>query len=711
MGASRALAAASALASLLWMGNSMAEPQAPDDPYLWLEQVDAARSLEWVRSHNALSTSWITQDPGFAPLRDQIRAILDSKDRIPYARRMGAFLYNFWRDGEHPRGLWRRTSIEQYRLAEPKWETVLDLDALAASEKENWVWKGETCRYPDWDRCLINLSRGGADAVVVREFDLERKAFVADGFTLPEAKSDVQWIDRDTIFVGTDFGAGTLTDSGYPRIVKQWRRGTPLASAHTVFEGVKTDVAVGASVYERPGVRRQIIQRSVTFYTSKHWLLEGEALVPLAVPDDAQLGFFGPQLLVQLREPWKVAPGADAQSYPAGSLLAIDLARFQSGARDFTILFAPTERTALETYIATRSALVLSTLDNVKGRLVEWSFHDGSWSRRAVAAPAFGSLGVLALDHEQSDDYFITHVDFLTPDSLELAHVGSDAREPLKRRPAFFDASKFEIAQYQVASKDGTQVPYFIVKPRALRLDGGNPTLLYGYGGFEVSLTPWYSAGVGKAWLEKGGVYVLANIRGGGEFGPRWHEAALKEKRQNAYDDFIAVAQDLIARGITRPSRLGIMGGSNGGLLMGVMLTQRPDLFGAVVCQVPLLDMRRYSHLLAGASWMGEYGDPDDPAQWAFIGKYSPYQNLRKGTAYPNVLFATSTRDDRVHPGHARKMMARMEEMGVKNAWYYENTEGGHAGAADNSQIAFMNALEYTFLWKMLNAEPSATPK
>jgi prolyl oligopeptidase len=690
----------SGLVSALLLGSASAAPAAgpPPDPYRWLEAVDGEAALAWVASHDTVSTTMIEAQPGFAKLRGQIREILDSKDRLAYVRKMGAHFYNFWRDADHPRGVWRRTSLDEYRKAAPQWETVLDLDALAKVEGENWVWKGEECRYPDWDRCLISLSRGGADAAVVREFDLASSRFVADGFGLAEAKSEVHWLDRDHLFVGSDFGAGSLTDSGYPRMVKLWQRGQPLSAARTIFEGQKTDVAVSGFVSERPHFKRQLIMRSITFYTSEYWLREDDKLVRIAVPEDAQLGFFGPQMLVQLRKNWST----DRATYAGGSLIAIDFERFRAGRRDFQVLFEPTERTALDSYIATRSHLVLSTLDNVKGRLVEWAFAEGRWTQRAVAAPDFGSLGVSAFDDDASDDYFMTHVDFLTPDSLYLARAGSDQRELLKRRPAFFDASAFEIAQYEATSRDATKVPYFIVQPKGMVLDGSHPTLLYGYGGFEVSLTPWYSAGVGKAWLERGGVYVMANIRGGGEFGPRWHEAALKDKRQNAYDDFIAVAEDLIQRKITRPNRLGIMGGSNGGLLMGVMLTQRPDLFGAVVCQVPLLDMYRYSHLLAGASWMGEYGDPDQPAEWDFIGRYSPYHNLKKGVAYPNVLFATSTRDDRVHPGHARKMMARMEELGVKNAWYYENTEGGHAGAADNSQLAFMNALEYTFLWKML---------
>jgi len=674
-------------------------PEDTPDPYLWLEDVGGLHALDWVRAHNAISAEMFTRNPAFETTREQLRAILDSSERIPYVSRMGDFFYNFWRDGEHPRGRWRRTSLAQYRTATPDWETLLDLDELARAEGENWVWKGQQGRYPDWDRCLISLSRGGADAVVVREFDLPSKTFVSDGFALPEAKSTVSWLDRDTLFVGSDFGAGSLTDSGYPRDVRLWWRGTPLASATVVFAGQPADVAVGAYVSQRPGYRREIIQRSPSFFTGEYWLREGGQLRRIAVPDDAQLDFFGPQLLVQLRSDWH--PGGDT-TYKAGSLLAIDFAAFAAGARDFQTLFVPSERTALDAYATTRTHVVLSILDDVKGRLAEWHFDGGAWRRRDVAAPSFGSLGVAALDHGETDEYFLTHVDFLTPESLYLAQAGTDARERLKQRPAFFDAGALVIDQYEAVSRDATRVPYFIVKPRDLVPDGSHATLLYGYGGFEVSLTPSYPAAAGKAWLEKGGVYVVANIRGGGEFGPRWHAAALKDQRQNAYDDFIAVAQDLIGRGITRPARLGIMGGSNGGLLMGVMITQRPELFGAVVCQVPLLDMRRYNRLLAGASWMGEYGDPDDADQWAYIRRYSPYQNLRSGVAYPSILFTTSTRDDRVHPGHARKMMARMEELGVTTAWYYENMEGGHAGAADNSQAAFMNALEYTFLWEML---------
>ncbi|MGQ5525121.1 prolyl oligopeptidase family serine peptidase [Chitinimonas sp. PSY-7] len=671
------------------------------DTYQWLEEVGGTKSLEWVKAQNAISRGMLEQEPSYAALRSQILDILDSKARIPYVSKLGDYYYNFWRDAEHPRGVWRRTTMASYKAAEPKWETVLDLDALAREENENWVFKNSNCRYPNYDRCLIELSRGGADAVVVREFDIASKSFVKDGFTLPEAKTSVSWQSANAIFVGTDFGPGSQTDSGYPRIVKLWERGAPLSAAKTVYEGQKADISVSANVLERTGYRYEVVERGLTFYTSETWLREGGKLSRIAVPDDAKVSFFGPQILVHLRKPWRIGD----QTWPAGSLLATDFKAFQAGQRQFTSLFTPTATTALERdgVSFTKNYVLLSTLDKVKGRIIEWQFDAGKWTSRNVTAPAFGSLGVIGIDEDGSDEYFLTHVDFLTPDSLYLGQAGSDDHELLKQRPAFFDASHFEIAQYEAKSKDGVQVPYFIVKNRDMKLDGNNPTLLYGYGGFEVSLTPWYSAGAGKAWLEKGGVYVVANIRGGGEFGPRWHQAALKQHRQKAYDDFAAVAEDLIARKITQPKKLGIMGGSNGGLLMGVMLTQRPDLFGAVVCQVPLLDMRRYNQLLAGASWMGEFGNPDVASEWQYIRKFSPYHNIKAGVKYPNVLFTTSTRDDRVHPGHARKMMAKMQNMGIKNAWYYENIEGGHAGAADNRQKADMTALEYSFLWKTLN--------
>jgi len=674
--------------------------QDTDDPYLWLEDVGGEKPLEWVKTQNAVSSKALEASPDFAPIHDRLLAMLDSNARIPFVSKQGPWFYNFWRDAEHVRGLWRRTSLAEYRKPEPRWETVLDLDALSKAENENWVWHGAECLYPARERCLLNLSRGGSDAVVVREFDVVSKSFVENGFVLAEAKSSVSWRDRNSVYVGTDFGPDSLTTSGYPRIVKLWHRGTPISAAETIFSGEAGDVSVQASVSDEPGYHREFITRAVTFYTSETWLREHGKLVKLDVPDDAEASTWRDQITVKLRSDWTIG----GKTYPAGALLAMDLKKFLKGERDFELLFIPDAHTSLQTLASTRHHLIVNTLENVRSKLYSLAHEHGRWTRAPIDAPAFGSVSVAAVDEDHSDDYFLTFTDFLTPTSLYLASLdGSkkDRRELLKQLPAFFNAEGLEIAQFEAISKDGTRVPYFQVSRKGLALDGNNPTLLYGYGGFEVSMTPAYSGGIGSAWLEKGGVYVLANIRGGGEFGPEWHESAIKQNRQRTYDDFIAIAEDLIARKVTSPKHLGIQGGSNGGLLMGVMLTERPDLFNAVVCQVPLLDMRRYSHLLAGASWMGEYGDPDKPEEWEWIKHYSPYQNVVKEKSYPRVLFLTSTRDDRVHPGHARKMAAKMEAQG-HDVLYYENIEGGHAGAANQKQAAELSALAFTFLWQTL---------
>lgn len=684
------------------MSNSDGEPSPPPaDPFAWLEEIDGVRALQWVAAHNEISSARFAREPEFEKLRGRILAVLDSPDRIPYIRKMGSRVYNFWRDAQHPRGIWRRTNWDEYRRPDPHWETVLDLDALAQAEGESWVWGGAECRYPDWERCLVHLSRGGGDAFVVREFDLETRQFVDGGFALPEAKTSIQWLDRDRVFVGTDEGPGSLTDSGYPRRVKIWQRGTPISAARTVFEASSTDISASGYVSERRGYRRPIVQQSMTFYTARYWLHGDGGLESIAVPEDAEIGFFSAFLLVQLRSEWD----CDATVHPAGSLLAIEFERFQRGNREFDSLFAPSAERALGGYATTRNFVLLNILDKVRSRIVEQHRVDGQWLQREVQVPPFGSLGIAALDRDESDAYLLTHVDFLTPDSLVLARAGEDECNALKQRPAFFDAQGMTIRQHEAVSADGTKIPYFVVEPRAMRPDGDNPALLNGYGGFEVSLTPSYSATIGMAWLAKGGVYVLANIRGGGEFGPRWHEAARRQGREKSFEDFAAVADDLVLRGITRRARLGIMGGSNGGLLVGVMATRWPERFGAVVCQVPLLDMRRYHRLLAGASWMAEYGNPDEPDDWSFLQRYSPYENLRPGVRHPQMLFTTSTRDDRVHPGHARKMVAKMEEAGIGGVWYYENTEGGHAGASDNRQSAFLAALEFRFLREALAEE------
>ena len=672
----------------------------PEDPFLWLEEVTGDRALAWVRQRNEATTRTFASSPAFRELEADLLRMLNSEAKIPFVAKHGRHYYNFWRDARNPRGLWRRTTLAEYRKASPRWETVLDIDALGQAENENWVFEGADWLTPGHQRCLVSLSRGGADAAVVREFDPRSKTFVTDGFVLPEAKGSATWVDLDTVFVTTDFGPGAMTSSGYPRIAKVWKRGTPLSAARTLFEGLDTDMVVGASHDATPGFERDFLMRAPSFYTHELFLLPPDgAPIKIGKPDDATASFHREWMLVELRSPWTV----DDTTYPAGALLATRFKAFMAGRRDFTVLFTPSQTTSLAGHSWTRHHLILNVLDDVKNRLSILTPGKGGepWAMQPfLGAPEIGTVSAGAVDEAASDAFFLTVTDFLTPTTLGYGTVGH-LPERLKESPAYFDASPFEIHQHFATSQDGTRIPYFQVSAKGMALDGGQPTLLGGYGGFEVSEVPYYSGMVGHAWLSRGGVYVLANIRGGGEYGPRWHQAALKQNRHRCYEDFSAVARDLVARKVTRSARLGTLGGSNGGLLMGNMLTTYPELFGAIVCQVPLLDMKRYSHLLAGASWMAEYGDPDRPEEWAFIQTFSPYHNVRAGSAYPPVLFMTSTRDDRVHPGHARKMMARLEEV-TDQAHYYENIEGGHGGAADLPQTAHMWALAYTFLWDQL---------
>ncbi len=669
---------------------------AAEDPYLWLEDVEGEKALDWVRSQNAASKDSLESLEGFAQLRDDLRAILDSNDKIPFVREMGGYLYNFWQDANNPRGLWRRTTLESYRSAAPEWELILDLDALNKAEGENWVWAGSDCLRPEYTRCLLSLSRGGADANVTREFDIATKSFVEGGFFRPEAKGGMGWIDLDTVFVYTDFGDGSMTSSGYPRIAKRWKRGTELATAETVYEGQADDMYIAATHDDTPGYERSFVSRTLAFYNDELYLLgDGGTLTRIDAPNSANKSVHKDWLLLELREPLT----AGETTYAAGSLLAAKLNAYLAGERSFTVLFQPSDTTSLAGYSFTANHLVLNVLEDVKNRLsvLTPAAEAGQpWASQPLpGAPAFGTVSVSAYDEEKSDLVWMTSTDYLTPTTLYLGELlGEKAK--LKEMPSFFDKEGLEITQGFATSDDGTRVPYFMVARKGIERNGRNPTLLYGYGGFEISLTPGYSGAVGRAWLQDGGVYVVANIRGGGEYGPRWHQAALKANRNKAYEDFAAVAKELIAQNITAPAHLGMQGGSNGGLLMGNMTVMYPDLFGAVVCQVPLLDMKRYHLLLAGASWMAEYGNPDT-ADWEFLQKYSPYQNVKADAKYPPVLFTTSTRDDRVHPGHARKMFARMQEQGHSVA-YYENIEGGHGGAADNGQRAYMQAIAYSFL-------------
>ncbi|SEN44648.1 prolyl oligopeptidase [Luteibacter sp. UNCMF331Sha3.1] len=667
-----------------------------DDENLWLDDIDGAKPLAWVKAQNAKTVAAYAEGEDFATLDARILEVLDSDAKIPMVSKIGDHFYNFWRDKQHPKGLWRRTTLAEYRKDKPAWETVIDLDALAASEKENWVWHGVQCLKPANRLCLVSLSRGGADADVVREFDLSTKAFVPNGFSLPEAKSQVAWIDEDHLYVATDFGPGSMTDSSYPRIVKEWKRGTPLSSATTVYEGKTSDMSISAFRDRTPGFERDFVLRALEFYSSETFVRGKDGkLTKIDVPNDAETDIEREWLLVEPRTAWTVG----GKTYPSGSLVATKFDDFMAGKREFTVLFTPDEHTSLSSHSWTRHHLILNVMrDVVSDVRILTPSTTGDWKTEALGgAPALSTMTAGGVDADDGDDYFLTVSGFLQPTTLYHGVLGRGDREALKHSPAFFDASKYTVSQHFATSKDGTKVPYFEVAPKTLKADGSNPTLVYGYGGFEISLQPAYSAGVGRAWLEKGGVYVVANIRGGGEYGPRWHQAALKAQRPRAYEDFAAVSQDLIDRRITSPKHMGMMGGSNGGLLAGNMLTMYPQLYGAVVSQVALLDMKRYPHMSAGASWMAEYGNPDNPEEWKYIKTFSPYHNLHKGTRYPPVLFTTSTRDDRVGPVHARKMAARMQAMGF-DASFYENIEGGHGAAADNKQSAFMNALAYTWL-------------
>ena len=691
------LSHAALVAGLALAGAASAQTPPTDDPYAWLEDVQGETSLAWVKARNAKAEAEIAGSPAFKQLEADIRAILDSDAKIPGVEKIGEYYYNFWKDKQHERGVWRRTTLAEYRKPDPQWETVLDLDALNKAENAKWVWHGADCLRPKYERCLIALSPGGSDADVTREFDLTTKQFVQDGFFRPEAKGGLSWIDEDTVYVFTDFGPGTLTSSGYPNIVKEWKRGTPLSAAKTVYEGKPGDMYIAAMRDHTPGWQRDFVSRTLAFYNDELYLRNADgSLAKIDAPNSAQKGVHKDWLLLELREPYE----AGGKTWTPGSLIATNFNDFMAGKREFTALFEPTDNAALAGYTWTKDHLVLNVMEDVKNRLSVLTPGKAGWAKADfVGAPTIGTIGVGAVDADDSNAVWLTATDFLTPTTLSIAEVGSKP-EVLKSNPVFFDGSKDVIEQHFATSKDGTKVPYFLVRPKTLKFDGKAPTLLYGYGGFEVSMTPSYSGGIGKGWLEKGGVYALANIRGGGEYGPRWHQAALKANRHKAYEDFAAIADDLVARKITSPAHLGTMGGSNGGLLMGNMLTQYPEKFGAIVVQVPLLDMKRYSHLLAGASWMAEYGDPDT-ADWSFIQTFSPYHLFDPAKTYPATLFTTSTKDDRVHPGHARKMMAKMEAAG-KDVRYYENIEGGHGGAANNAQAAHMNALAYTFLWQQL---------
>lgn len=665
------------------------------DPYLWLEDVEGAKALAWAKDQNQKTTAEFEKVKQFKPIYERTLQILDSQERIPAPSLRGDVVYNFWQDKDHARGVWRRAPLASYRTPAPQWETVIDVDALVKADGIPWAWKGADCLPPEQSLCMVSLARGGSDAAVYREFDVRTKKFVEGGFSLPEGKSTVSWRDENTLWVGTDFGPGSMTTSGYARVVKVWKRGTPLSEARVVFEGKPEDVESSGVTEFTPEGRYDFVNRTPAFFRQETFIVLGDRLVKLEVPEDAKPeGIFKGRMLLSLRSDWTVG----GKTYKQDSLLAIGLDPFLRGERAFDVLFEPTERVSLQSVNQTRDGILITTLDNVRGKLTALTPGPNGWAREEIPLPGIGTVRVTSTDDWQSS-FFFDYTDFLSPSSLFLVERGKADR--VKTAPQFFDAEGMKVEQYQATSKDGTKIPYFLVTPKGFKADGNNPTLLGGYGGFEIPEVPRYDGVNGSAWLARGGVYAVANIRGGGEFGPAWHKAAQKEHHYRNFEDFTAVAEDLIARKITSPKHLGILGSSQGGLLVSGSMILRPDLFGAVVAAIPLTDMRRFNKLLAGASWMAEYGDPDVPDEWAYIRKWSPYQNIKKDVVYPKAYFWTTTRDDRVHPAHARKMAAKMMDLGHP-VYFFEQIEGGHGTGTVNKQRAYTTALEYAYLWKML---------
>jgi len=675
-------------------------PPTPEDPYTWMEEIEGDRAMAWARAENAASLPTLQSDPRYAGLRGEALKLLQARDRIPGVSFSGdGRLSNFWQDATHVRGVWRKTTLDSYRTAEPVWETVLDIDALAKAEDRNWVYKGASCLAPEDRYCLVSLSDGGKDAVVYREFDTVTKTFVTDGFVLPEGKQNVSWIDRNTLLVARDWGGGTVTRSGYAFVVKAWKRGTPLASATELFRGAEDDVGVWPFVLRDAdgAVQAAMASRGRTTFESEYYLLGDKGAVKLPFPLKTSIkGLVQGRVVFSLEQDW------DAHGLKQGDLAAFDLAALKAdaGKAHPALILRPTARQSIEGVTISRNRLIVALFEDVTGKAVVYTPTATGWTSAAMDLPANATIG-LGSASDTDDRLFLSVTSYLTPTTYWLADAASGKTETIKASPARFNADGHVVEQFFATSKDGTKVPYFVVRSKDLKYDGQAPTLVYAYGGFQVSQKPGYSATVGKLWLERGGVYVVANIRGGGEYGPAWHQAGLKGDRQKVFDDFYAVSQDLIDRKITSPRRLGAMGGSNGGLLMGVAMTQRPDLYNAIVIQVPLLDMLNYTRMGAGASWVGEYGDPALPEERAWIAAYDPYSNLKSGRKYPRAFIETSTKDDRVHPGHARKMAARLKDLGYDYV-YYENIDGGHSAAANLEESATRYALEFTYLSQQL---------
>lgn len=695
------------LAALL--AASLAPPcmaEVAGDPYSWLEEIDGKRALDWARAENARSLAVLEEDPHFGAMRAEALAILTSPTRIPTGAIHNGAIYNFWQDEAHVRGLWRRSSAATYRKGSPEWEVLVDFDKLASDERENWVGGQFVCLSPEYRHCMVEMSRGGGDASTWREFDTSTGQFVKGGFVIPEAKSDVSWVDADTLLVGTDWGPGSLTESGYPRILKIWRRGKPLGDATTYFEAVSSDVAVRSRV-DHDGDAHVFVLRGSTFFETEYYYASGLAApskLPLPLNSDLQ-GVLDGRAIFFLRQAWRHRDS----DYRQGSVIAYDL---KTGEAE--LVFATSDAQSVESVGVGETGLVIQYLDNVSGRAARLARGaGGDWRASEIALPENGVIKIASAGGG-TDDALLSFESLVTPPSLYFVTPANKV-EKIFQAPAVFDASDVVVDQRFATSTDGTRIPYFVMGKKAVLAKGNAPTVQYAYGGFLSATLPVYyedpsrpqhGALAGKLWVSRGGVLVLANIRGGSEYGPRWHQAGLRENRQKVFDDFIAVSEQLIRAGVTSPGRLGAIGRSNGGLLMGVVINQRPDLYAAAVIGVPLLDMKRYTRLGAGASWVAEYGDPDT-TDWSYMSKWSPYQNMRQNVAYPRVFYYTSTRDDRVHPGHARKAAAKMKSLG-RDCFYYENMEGGHGGTSNQDQLAYRIALEYAYFARMLMGARSA---
>ncbi|MCA9063306.1 MAG: S9 family peptidase [Planctomycetaceae bacterium] len=708
-----------------WIGRNAAEVTASDTPekpsqgedrgvpaaadtYSWLEEIESDRSLEWVRNRNEITLQRLQAKPKYDSLFRDALAVLESKSRIPELRMCGNFVYRVWDDERNPRGVLQRTTVASLLKQDPQWETVLDIDALGARENRPWAFDEMHGLPPGDKQFLLGLSPGGGDAAEVREFNAETRQFVEGGFRLPAAKSRVAWIDEHAIYVGTDFGDGSLTESGYPRIVKKWKRSMPLSEATTLYEADRSSISVGAQRIRTSAGDIDIVTDRFTFWRSQvYQILDGKP-EQLDLPETARIeGGYQGCLVVSLKEEWSRGD----VTFPNGSVLVADPAALRGADGKVLLLVQPTESEVVESVSPMPQGILVTMLDSVRGRLYRFQVDGTDVRRESIWFPDNGALNI-ATKSDETGDVFVRFESFLTPPTLY--HFSANAPHPVPKAIAAqapaFDDSRFQVQQLWTTSLDGTRIPYFVVGPKEMQLDGRNPVWMFSYGGFGNSLTPSYSGSYeelhgayGKLWLEQGGVFVLANIRGGGEFGPAWHTQALKADHVKTFEDFEAVARDLAARRITSPRHLGIEGRSNGGLLVASTMIRHPELYGAIVCGCPLIDMQRYNKLLAGASWVGEYGNPDQPEDWEYLSRYSPYQNVQPDRHYPPIFFYSSTRDDRVHPGHARKMAARMDEMGYE-VEYFESTEGGHHGSVTNEQLATRLALSYTFLWEHLAA-------